>query len=205
MPAKNIVKQFESGHYYHIYNRGVAKQKIFLDQTDKRYFTSLFDRHLNPHTSPVDSLNVPYKKFNGDLELLAYCLMGNHFHMLFYLGGDVTAISELMHSLGTAYTMYFNRKYKRVGPLFQGAYKAVRITSDSYLLHISRYIHLNPREYQTYKYSSLSAYLSGQPEPWLQPHRILDLFEDEDYEVFLEDYKDHKAMLEIIKHELANS
>lgn len=130
--------------------------------------------------------------------------MGNHFHTLFYLGEDVSAISEFMRSIGTSYTMYFNKKYKRVGPLFQGTYKASCVTSDSYLLHISRYIHLNPREYETYKYSSLPAYLSKKSVLWLKPQKILDLFEGDDYMEFMKDYEDHKAMLETLKYELAD-
>lgn len=204
MPGKNIVKQYVNHNYYHVYNRGVAKQSIFLDHADKRYFLKLFDRHLNPNSEQIDKLGMPYKKFAPELELLCYCLMGNHYHLLFYLGSDETAISEIMRSIGTSYTMYFNLKYKRVGSLFQGTYKASRISSDNYLLHISRYIHLNPREYKTYKYSSLGAYLYGNREPWLKPQKILSLFEDENYLEFVQDYEDYKLMLQEIKHELAD-
>jgi putative transposase len=204
MPAKNIVKTFIPGNYYHVYNRGVAKLPIFLDQADKRYFLKLLDRHLNPDNKSLDQNNQPYKKFHDDIELLCYCLMKNHFHLLIHLGGGVTAISEFMRCIGTSYTMYFNLKYRRVGPLFQGVYKASCISDDSYLLHITRYIHLNPRRYKTYKYSSLIAYLGCKPAPWLKPQRMLDLFEGDDYLTFLEDYEDHKAMLSEIKHELAD-
>jgi putative transposase len=205
MPAKNVVKSYEVDSYYHIYNRGVAKQKIFLDQADKRYFLKLIDRHLNPKSKVTDQYGAPYRKFNTSIELLCFCLMGNHYHMLIYLKEDLTAITELMRSMGTAYTMYFNLKYRRVGPVFQGTFKASRISSDSYLLHISRYIHLNPREYLTYKYSSLSAYLDGAERPWLQPQKIQSLFGKNDYLEFLQDYEDNKLVLDVIKHELADS
>lgn len=204
MPAKNVVKKYESDSYYHVYNRGVAKQRIFLDQADKRYFLKLIDRHLNPLSEVKDQYSAPYRKFDESVELLCYCLMGNHYHMLIYLKDDLTAITELMRSIGTAYTMYFNLKYKRVGPVFQGTFKAARITSDSYLLHISRYIHLNPREYTTYKYSSLPVYLGNAEQPWLKPQKIQSLFDSSDYMEFLKDYEDYKHMHEQIKHELAN-
>lgn len=100
--------------------------------------------------------------------------------------------------------MYFNLKYKRVGSLFQGTYKASRITSDAYLLHISRYIHLNPRTYRTYRYSSLAAYLGGSIPSWLNPYRLFELFGDTDYASFVEDYADRAQLLDDIKHELAN-
>lgn len=205
MPAKNIIREYAPYNYYHVYNRGVAKQPIFCDQADKRYFLSLIARHLDPASGLIDKRGLPYKKFDDSLELLAYCLMGNHFHFLFYLEESETALRDFMHGIGTAYTMYFNLKYKRVGPLFQGAFKASRITSDIYLQHISRYIHLNPRHFEIYRYSSLPIYLGRrQSPPWLHSKRILDLFPRGSYGDFVRDYVEHKEMLDIIKHELAD-
>lgn len=101
--------------------------------------------------------------------------------------------------------MYFNKKYKRVGPLFQGRFRASLITSDSYLQHISRYIHLNPSTYKNWPYSSLPYYLGLQTAEWCQPDRILDLFRDrQEYENFVADHEAHKKQLDDIKHELAN-
>ncbi len=202
MPAKNVVKQLLPHHYYHVYNRGVAKQKIFLEQADKRYFLNLIDRHLNPNNISTMNTGLPYKKYR--LNLNCYCLMGNHFHFLVHTLEDPSMLTEFMRSVATAYTMYFNLKYKRVGPLFQGAYKASQITNDSYLQHISRYIHLNPRNYSTYKYSSYQAFLGLDTKPWLKPQDILDIFEGSDYKSFVESYEDRQDMLSRIKHELAN-
>lgn len=204
MPARNIVKQFESDSYYHIYNRGVAKQRIFVDPTDKRQFISILSRHLDEANQTFKSDGVAYRKFNRELEILSYCLMGNHFHLLVYQLQNPQAITDFMRCVLTAYTMYFNHRYKRVGPLFQSIYKSSRISNDGYLLHISRYIHLNPRTYRTYQYSSLAQYLGESSPAWLKPQRILDLFEGDSYMVFLEDYKDRKLVLEAIKSELAN-
>jgi len=204
MPSRNIVKDFAPESYYHIYNRGVAKQPIFLDSRDKQRFLALFERHLS-HKESLNGNGLAYRKFTDDIELLCYCLMGNHFHLLVYQAENVSAITDFMRSVLTAYTMYFNRRHKRVGPLFQSVYKSSRISTDSYLLHISRYIHLNPRGYKSYHYSSLAHYL-GTPSPeWLNPNKILDLFAQENYLEFLEDYEDHKASLEEIKYELADS
>lgn len=199
------MREFAPGNYYHVYNRGVAKQSIFLDAADKKKFLSILERHLDPNNTSVRYDGAPYRKFNQGVELLCYCLMGNHFHLLFYLSDDSTAISELIRSVSTAYTMYFNKRYRRVGTLFQGVFKASRISNDSYLQHITRYIHLNPRTYRTYRYSSLPYYL-GMPSPsWLNPDRVLKMFEGEDYLLFLEDYEDQKTMLEELKYELADS
>jgi len=204
MPAKNVVREFACYQYYHVYNRGVAKQRIFLDQADKHYFINLFDRYLNPSNTTCDYAGIPYRKFDNELELLSFCLMNNHFHLLVYQTHNPIALSDFMKSIGTAYTMYFNLKYKRVGPLFQGTYKASRISNDSYLMHISRYIHLNPREYLTCMYSSLPSYLGRDDITWIKPSKILDMFEGTSYLTFLQDYEDTKLMLDEIKHELAD-
>lgn len=207
MPAKNVVKSYREYSYYHVYNRGVAKQAIFLDQSDKRYFLGLVDRHLNPDSNILDRNGVPYKKYDQMLELLCYCLMKNHFHLLIYMGDSREALQRFMKSIGVAYTMYFNLKYKRVGPIFQGTFKACRIDHDDYLLHITRYIHLNPRQYEAYRYSSLLDYAGKRtPAPWLKVGRILDLFDGDrqTYAEFVADYKENRDAFEIIKHNLAD-
>ncbi len=204
MPSKNVVKVYAEGHYYHVYNRGVAKQPIFLDASDKQHFLRILQRHLDPADKSLKMDAMPYRKFDQELELLCYCLMGNHFHLLFYLNQDNTSLKTLMQSALTAYTMYFNKKYKRVGTLFQGVFKASKINNDSYLVHITRYIHLNPRTYKTYFYSSLAYYLGKTPPSWIRPQKILDMFEGEDYLQFLEDYEGNKAMLDELKYELAD-
>lgn len=204
MPSRNVIKEFASDHYYHVYNRGVAKQIIFLDSQDKQQFLKILKRHLDPDDTSTKQGGQPYRKFSADLELLSFCLMGNHFHLLFYIKGDPKAVSMCMQSMLTAYTMYFNRWHKRIGALFQGVFKASRISNDSYLLHITRYIHLNPRTYKTYRYSSLPYYLGKEAAEWLQPQRVLGMFEGESYEEFVEDYEDYKAMLDEVKRELAD-
>jgi putative transposase len=101
--------------------------------------------------------------------------------------------------------MYFNKKYKRVGGLFQDAYKARYIDSDEYLQHISRYIHLNPTEWTTWDFSSLDYYKGNKVSSWINHRRILELFRDsEEYLSFLADYVDYKRSLDEIKHQLAD-
>ena len=205
MPSRNVIKQYVAHSYYHIYNRGVAKHPIFIDEQDKNYFLKIIERHLDPNNTAMKADGLTYRKFDKDLTLLCYCLMGNHFHMLCYVYEDARALSLFMQSLLTAYTMYFNKRYKRVGTLFQGVYKASLICEESYLLHISRYIHLNPRRYKTYRHSSLAFYTGTPPPVWINPQQILDLddFTAKGYLEFLEDYEDHKLMLDEIKNEMA--
>jgi len=175
MPAKNVIREFAPDNYYHVYNRGVAKQPVFLDAQDKQKFLHIIERHLDPDNAERREDGQIYRKFDQDLELLSYCLMGNHFHMLIYLVGNGDRLAEFMRSVCTAYTMYFNKRYKRVGGLFQGVYKARCISSDAYLLHITRYIHLNPRTFRTYKFSSVAFYLDKTPPVWLRPNRVREM------------------------------
>lgn len=204
MPAKHVIKEYMPNSYYHVFNRGVAKQLIFLDSHDKDYFLKIVQRHLDPTDKAIKGDGTAYRKFDKDLELLCYCLMGNHFHLLFYQAQDPDAVTGFMRSLATAYTMYFNKKYKRVGPLFQGIFKASRIDTDDYLLHITRYIHLNPRTYKTYHYSSLRNYVGEASVNWLRPARVLSMFNGTNYLAFVSDYEEQRNMLEALKTELAN-
>lgn len=186
MPQKNSIKIFEPHHHYHIYNRGVAKQKIFGDSSDKEYLLQILERYLSNN---VDKKNLFPRKFTNNIEINAYCLMDNHFHFLFWLTKDVKSIPSFMKSVFTSYTMYFNKKYDRVGPLFQSRYKASHIDNDSYLIHISRYIHLNPMDrYREYRYSSYQTYLGAASPSWLKPERIKSLLATNQYEEFVDNY-----------------
>ncbi len=200
MPSRNTVKQFGAPAYYHVYNRGAGGRKIFQTDADKRKFLAILARHLDPDDTSARDDGVPYPKY--DAELNAYCLMGNHFHLLLYQESDPEAISRLLRSVCTAYTMYFNKRYKQQGHLFQSIFKASHITNEPYLLHISRYIHLNPRTYRTYAWSSLGAYLDEWETGWLHPKRLMDMTPSQ-YLSFLEDYEDRKAVLEEVKKQLA--
>lgn len=202
MPSRNRLKNYTENGYYHVYNRGINKRVIFNDDEDHRVFLNLFKRYLDvvPHK---DLKGREYFWLRPEMSLLAYCLMPNHFHLL-VLQKSRTAITRFLRGVCTSYTGYFNQKYKRTGHLFQDVFKASHITQDSYLQHISRYIHLNPKDYQAWQYSSLQNYLGTKKTAWLNPSPILDLFENGSYKKFVDDYKDHKKMLDEIKYELAN-
>ncbi len=82
----------------------------------------------------------------GEVQLLAYCLMPNYFHLLFYQVSE-DGVTKFMRRLATAYSMYFNNRYNRVGALFQGRFRARLLPTDQYVGHVSRYIHLCPHDY----------------------------------------------------------
>jgi len=141
---------FVQGEYYHIYNRGNNKQKIFHDNQDYNHFVSLLYLFNNVenlnlfHLSRSSSFDM--YEVNIDDKLIsigAYCLMPNHFHVLITQlkeGG----VSKFMLKVNTAYSMYYNKKYKRTGSLFEGKFKAEHINNNRYLKYIFSYIHLNP-------------------------------------------------------------
>lgn len=194
MPRKNSLKTYVKDGYYHIYNRGVEKRIIFNDNQDYKVFLSYLKYSLLPPPKPEDIKTIftlqglPFKgiprmpkNFQGKIELIAFCLMPNHFHLLVKQVENYS-LESFMTSVITRYSMYFNKKYDRVGSLFQGPYKAVIILEDNYLLHLSRYIHLNPSEYTnnlTEAYSSYAEYLGLRKTKWLKSDFILNYFNKE--------------------------
>lgn len=203
MPAKNTLKIDVPNSYYHVYSRGVAKQPIFLDSDDFGYFQYLFARYLSLD-QVISKSGIKYPHLRDSIELLAFCQMRNHFHMLvFQVEGG--ALTDLMRGMMTAYSKYFNLKYKRTGPVFESRYKAVQITSDPQLLHISRYIHMNPRYYKEYAHSSYRFYTRDEEaHEWLQPQKMLEMFNSPSaYAQFCEDYISRREVLQQVKDDLA--
>jgi REP element-mobilizing transposase RayT len=204
MPSKNIIKVDIADSFYHVYARGIGQQPIFTDYEDFTFFLDLLKRYLSPEVI-VNSVGTPYEKLSESVELPAYCLMGNHFHLLLYqhkTGG----MQRLMRGVMTSYSRYFNSSYGRSGPLFESRYKASRVSTESYVRHISRYIHLNPKDWQMYPYSSMQYYLNGNQPDWLQTNKILEMFNSrQQYIDFVADYESAQRELEGLKHELADT
>lgn len=164
MPQRTVF--FRKGNYYHVYNRGVAKQNIYLSDKDRKRF--------------LDRSKKYAKKFN--IKALSYCLMPNHFHFLLKQQGN-DSLADFMRHLLVAYSMYFNKRHERVGPVFQGRFKAKIILKDSYLLQLVRYFHQNPRgilssgeEISNYKWSSYKNYLGFRKEVFLDTRFVLNYF-----------------------------
>lgn len=140
---------FAPGEFYHIYNRGTEKRNIFMSRSDRDRFLALL--YLANQNEPADlklqgsTLLEIVEERAGDpiVEIVAYCLMPNHFHLLIRELED-GGISKFMQKLTTGYTMYFNKKYERNGSLFQGRFKATHVADDRYLRYLISYIHLNP-------------------------------------------------------------
>lgn len=203
MPRRNVVKKDLADSFQHAYARGHSKHKIFLDEQDYITFLNMLQRYLAAEEAH-DRFGNSYPNFYNKVDLLAYCLMPNHFHLLVYQH-QPGSMAQFMQSLLTSYSRYFNKKYKRSGSLFESRYKASMISDESYLEHISRYIHLNPRQWRHYEYSSLPYYLQRDEVSWIRPQRILSMFSGpNEYLDFVSDYVEQKKIMEILKHELAN-
>jgi len=228
MPARNSLKQYLENGYYHIYNRGVEKRKIFLDQQDYTVFLTYLKEYLLPKNEKKlhERLSDPtitsierdritktlrLNNFSDEITLLTYCLMKNHFHFL-VRQKNADGIDKFMNSLCTRYTMYFNRKYQRVGSLYQGVYKAVLIENDEQFLHLSRYIHKQALALQG---QALQGY-SGQPSSyldfigkskteWIKPNNILSYFSKNNnslsYESFVKEQEDPTLLLKLTLEE----
>jgi putative transposase len=134
-------KQYGKGEYYHIYNRGNLKADIFLDDEDYKSFLFRLQRNLFPEEdfSKIRTQKLPANCFS----LVAYCLMPNHYHLLIRQNTDLPT-SKLITKICTSYAKYFNKKYDRVGHLFQDKFRQALVDNDSYLLWLSAYIHQNP-------------------------------------------------------------
>lgn len=150
-------------------------------------------------------------KLNTDrkiIEIICYCLMPNHFHFLLRQIKE-NGVTEFMSKISNSYTKYINIKNQRVGPLLQGEFKAVHVGDDEQLIHVSRYIHLNPlvgylaKNLEAYRWSSYLEYLNPKDDSICSKEIILDQFSSPgDYKQFLLDQKDYALELEIIKHQL---
>lgn len=203
MPSRNILKTDSADSYYHVYTRGNGRQLIFKDDSDYATMLNLFKRYLSDK-QVFDNHKVPYSHLKNKVQLLCYCLMPNHIHLLIFQKEE-KSMRNLMQAILTSYSRYFNKKYKRRGPLFESRYKASKISNQQYLLHIARYIILNPDNWRDYIYSSLPYNLETTKAEWFSPEPVMNLFNNKkDFMVFLEDYVGYKKMLDEIKYELAN-
>src|SRR3989344_3794106 len=139
---------FITGEVYHIFNRGVEKRMIFMDDADRRRFWLCLavcntDKPIIEFSKKIAEGNLELPDRQEHLvHILSYCLMPNHYHLLVVQVVD-DGIRRFMHKFGTAYTMYFNAVYERVGPLFQGVFKAVNVNQQEQLSYIPHYIHAN--------------------------------------------------------------
>ena len=169
----------EADYFYHIFNRGINSNLVFLNTENMSFFLRKTEQYVLPF-----------------FEIYAYCLMPNHFHFIlrprsnFVISSEITASGRGLHSkesvyskslakLVSSYTQAFNKVYQRSGSLFESPFKRIRIDSEDYLRNLIIYIHQNPEDFQNYKFSSFKAIVSNM-ETSIAKCAVLDLFDDKD-------------------------
>lgn len=206
---------------YHIFNRAIDRQTIFTTRWEyKRALATLkYYRFANLPIKLSQLINLPEEqehkiirnltqKDEKLVEIIAFCLMPNHFHFILkqlQTGG----ISKFIANFTNSYTKYFNTKHGRKGHLFEGLFKAVLVETDEQLIHLSRYVHLNPassfiikeEELESYEWSSLPEYLNLNNAGFCNKEIVLShFFSKEEFVFFLKDHVKYAQELDKIKH-----
>lgn len=172
---------------YHLYNRGVDKRIVFSSNFEYQRFLNTLLYSQYPHLKrfswnkfPLDKLGQEHKN-DAIVQLLGFCLIPNHFHLVVRQLID-SGISKFMHGLGTSYTNFFNTKHERSGSLFQSTFQSVHIKTDEQLIHVIRYIHLNPavsglvEKPEDWFWSSHLDYLNLRKPPLIDTQEVLSYF-----------------------------
>jgi len=212
---------FVTDQIYHVFNRGIDRRPTFTDKYELRRALSVIDyyRFCGPKLAFSKFIKLSNEDRNEDLldkrnnsikhvEILAFCLMPNHFHFLLRQTEE-KGISKFLSDFQNSYTRYFNTKNERDGALFLDQFRAVLIESDEQLIHVSRYIHLNPttsyfvKDFDSlleYPWSSLSEYLNMK-SVICEIDTIAGFFEQSgSHRNFLEDQVEYQRELYKIKH-----
>ena len=172
MPRRKI--KFYAGEYYHVYNQGNNRQNIFFERENYLFFLRRVRKYLPP---------------NGTI-VVAYCLMPTHYHLMVGVKqtsevsetSEVLGVSTGMMKLSVSYTKAINKRYQRSGVLFRGPFQAVHVDRNEYLLHLSRYIHLNPvtaglvERPEDWEFSSYREYIGLRDGTLPEPEIVLSLF-----------------------------
>jgi putative transposase len=206
---------FIEGEYYHICNKSISGFNIFKDPKNARRILTAIDfynnkqrksdlsNYLRSYKNKQKNLNILLPKKDSIIKLLAYCLMPDHYHLLIRVLTDYS-ISKYISDVENSFSRYFNIKFKRKGPIWQSRFRSVEIKTDEQLLHVSRYIHLNP----------VTDYLVDKPEDWekssyrdyiYKSYYLKKVFneitinEPQKYKKFCEDQIDYQRKLKKIK------
>ncbi|MEK7142841.1 MAG: transposase [Patescibacteria group bacterium] len=214
----------DQGEIYHVFNRSIADFKIFNSNRDYLRFIYLmkFFQVKNPPTKfsyfiklkevqqfgfwdYLDSITE--SQFNI-VQIIAYCLMPTHFHFILKQLAEF-GISKFIGNISNGYSRYFNTKHKRKGPLWESKFQNVRVENDEQLIHLTRYLHLNPvtahltENPQAWQHSSYNEYLNKAGYPFCQYNDLLAI-KPKQYHKFVTDRKSYQRELAIIKRRLTD-
>lgn len=219
--AANRALVFATSETYHVFNRGVERRPIFTSKKEYERFIELLKYYRFSHVPmrysdfrvlpDLAQKNIWQSQLNHgklDVDILAYCLMPNHFHLVIRQQEE-HGIHRFLSNISNGFAKYFNTKHRRIGPLFQGVFKAVHIETDEQLLHVTRYVHLNPvaafmipeSVVDTYPWSSLSEYVTKASSGFCETGWVKEFFKKPvGYRSFVHDQVAYAKALARIHH-----
>lgn len=219
MTIDTVNQKLVDGYVYHIISRSIAHYQIFNNNEDYTRTIQLlrFYQIKTPPTSysmflrlkgvETTGFNIYFNQISKDsekhIEIIAYCLMPNHLHLILMQLRE-KGISIFMNNVLNSYTRYFNLLHKRKGPLWESRFKHILVETDEQLLHLTRYIHLNPssanlvKKPELWKYSSYLEYIKSSDDPLSNREGLIEM-SAKDYQKFVNDRKDYQRQLTIIK------
>lgn len=202
MPARNVIKSYVPEGYYHLYNRCQEGQTLFKTERDYAVFTRLLKRYLAPEykINPLTQLKNP-SSVSDIIDLISFSLMPTHFHFLVKQHAN-DGITKFSRAVITSYALYYKSAYGHQGSLFRGKLRGILIDGESYLLHLSRYIHRNALHLLSpgmplvsYPYSSYANFIGMKRDSWIKPGEILNYFCKNNrtlsYQSFVEEEQDY--------------
>lgn len=210
MIRKNL---FKEGQIFHIFNRSIANFGIFKDYNNCWRFLQTIDYYNQQNKSINLGLflksnrdyfpNILLPKTDNLVKIISYCLMPDHYHLLLKIVKD-NLLSKYINDVENSFSRFFNTRFKRKGPLWEGRFKAKKIKSNEILLHVSRYIHLNPctanlvKNPQDWFFSSYRMIINDQN---LLKNVITEISinDPKNYLKFVENHKDYQRKLKLIK------
>lgn len=205
-------KLYSKGDFLHVFNKSISNFGIFKDPNNCQRFIELLDYYNNVNVFERFSYAIKFNRYvykdlfiqkeNPSVKFLSYCIMPDHYHLLVKILSE-NHLSKFISNLENSYTRYFNIKFKRKGPLWQSRFKTVLVQSNEQLLHVSRYIHLNP----------VTSYLVDKPKDWqfssyknfinnnkfLKQIKEISISDKDEYKKFVENNIDYQRKLRFIK------
>lgn len=204
---------FLARNIFHICNKSISNYRIFSSAINTQRFIEILDYYndVSNHKcfsdyinikGQYESNNVLFQQINSHVKFLAYCIMPDHYHLLVKIIID-KSFPLFIGKVNNSYSRFFNLMHNRKGPLWQSRFRAVLIQSNEQLLHVSRYIHLNPstaglvKKPEEWKYSSYNDYINSNT--CLDNLKEISIRNPNTYKRFVEDQKDYQRTLKQIK------
>jgi len=209
-----LKKKFAKGEIFHVFNKSIANYRIFNDLDNSRRFidtlyyynNKLIDESFSKFLKKKENYHAENLLIPEDfpyIEFLCYCIMPDHYHLLVKIIEE-DYFSKFISDVENSFTRFFNVKFERIGPLWQTSFKSVRIKSNEQLLHVHRYIHLNPTtsslvdKSEEWAHSSYKDFISN-PKFLREIITEISIKNPETYKRFVEDQKDYQRKLRLIK------